>query len=162
MYVTYTPTINTATKYVDVSSKIVNNNSSLSVNLKTQTLEDAISTGVDTGLATAYDVATIIHNNELVVTSALNAFKNKIGLANDLTIDWEGKYEAGTSIIEAIKNINDTSISYVTNRYSLKFGNKSYDGSSEQTITAEDLGLSQTDNLMIDQQTTEQDALSGD
>ncbi len=148
--------------YLDVSSKIVNNNNTLSVNVKTQTLEDAISTGVDAGLATAYNVATIIHNNELVVTSALNAFKNKIGLANDLTIDWEGKYEAGTSIIEAIKNITDTSISYVTNRYSLKFGNKSYDGSSEQTITAEDLGLSQTDNLNIDFQTTEQDALVGD
>jgi hypothetical protein len=79
----------------------------LYVNVKTQTLEDAISTGVDAGLATAHNVATIIHNNELVVTSALNAFKNKIGLANDLTIDWEGKYEAGTSIIEAIKNINE-------------------------------------------------------
>jgi hypothetical protein len=32
---------------------------------------------------------------------------------------------------------------YLPNQYSLKFGNKSYNGSSEQTITAEDLGLSQ-------------------
>lgn len=101
-------TINTASKYLDVSSKIINNDSSLSVNLKTQTLEDAISTGNDTGVAIAHDVATIIQNNELVVTSALNAFKDKIGLANDITIDWEGKYDAGTSIVEAIKNINNT------------------------------------------------------
>jgi hypothetical protein len=32
---------------------------------------------------------------------------------------------------------------YLPNQYSLKFGDKSYNGSSEQTITAADLGLSQ-------------------
>lgn len=58
------------------------------------------------GLATAGDVARTIQDNELVVAAALNTFKDKVGLANDLTIDWQGKYEDGTSIVEAIKNIN--------------------------------------------------------
>lgn len=58
------------------------------------------------GLATAGDVARAIQDNELVVAAALNTFKDKVGLANDLTIDWQGKYEDGTSIVKAIKNIN--------------------------------------------------------
>lgn len=58
------------------------------------------------GLATAGDVARTIQDNELVVAAALNTFKDKVGLANDLTIQWQGKYEDGTSIVEAIKNIN--------------------------------------------------------
>lgn len=58
------------------------------------------------GLATAGDVARTIQDNELVVAAALNTFKDKVGLANDLTINWQGKYEDGTSIVEAIKNIN--------------------------------------------------------
>lgn len=58
------------------------------------------------GLATASDVARAIQDNELVVATALNTFKDKIGLENDLTIDWEGKYTNGTTIVEAVKNIN--------------------------------------------------------
>ena len=60
------------------------------------------------GLATAADVAKVIQDNELVVSAALNTFKDKIGLGSDLSIDWEGKYEDGTSIVEAIKNIDVT------------------------------------------------------
>ena len=58
------------------------------------------------GLATAGDVARTIQDNELVVATALNTFKDKIGLENDLAIDWEGKYTEGTTIVDAIKNIN--------------------------------------------------------
>ena len=58
------------------------------------------------GLATAADVAKVIQDNELVVSAALNTFKDKIGLANDLTPDWEGKYTEGTTIVAAIKDIN--------------------------------------------------------
>ncbi len=58
------------------------------------------------GLATAGDVARTIQDNELVVATALNTFKDKIGLANDLTIDWEGKYDADMTIVKAIKRIN--------------------------------------------------------
>ena len=55
------------------------------------------------GLVTAADVAKVIQDNELVVSAALNTFKDKIGLGSDLSIEWEGKYEDGTSIVEAIK-----------------------------------------------------------
>lgn len=58
------------------------------------------------GLATAADVAKVIQDNELVVSAALNTFKDKIGLGSDLSIDWEGKYDAGMPIVEVIKNIN--------------------------------------------------------
>ena len=58
------------------------------------------------GLATAGDVAKVIQDNELVVAAALNTFKDKIGLAGDLAIDWEGKYTEGTTIVDAIKDIN--------------------------------------------------------
>lgn len=58
------------------------------------------------GLATAGDVARAIQDNELVVAAALNTFKDKIGLASDLAIDWEGKYTEGTTIVDAIKDIN--------------------------------------------------------
>ena len=58
------------------------------------------------GLAIASDVARAIQENEKVVAEALNTFKDKVGLENDLSIDWGGKYEAGTSIVNAIKNIN--------------------------------------------------------
>ena len=58
------------------------------------------------GLATAADVARAIQENEKVVATALNTVKDKVGLENDLSIDWDGKYEDGTSIVEAIKNIN--------------------------------------------------------
>lgn len=58
------------------------------------------------GLATTADVAKVIQDNELVVSAALNTFKDKIGLASDLSIDWEGKYTEGTTIVDAIKDIN--------------------------------------------------------
>ena len=58
------------------------------------------------GLATAGDVARTIQDNELVVSAALNTFKDKIGLASDLAIEWEGKYPEGTTIVGAIKDIN--------------------------------------------------------
>lgn len=58
------------------------------------------------GLATASDVAKAIQENERVVATALNTFKDKLGLKNDLSIDWDGKYTEGTSIVDAIKGIN--------------------------------------------------------
>lgn len=58
------------------------------------------------GLAIASDVAEAIQENEKVVATALNTFKDKLGLKNDLSIDWAGKYEAGTTIVDAIKGIN--------------------------------------------------------
>ena len=60
------------------------------------------------GLVTAADVAKVIQDNELVVSAALNTFKDKIGLGSDLSIDWEGKYTEGTPIVEVIKNIDVT------------------------------------------------------
>ena len=58
------------------------------------------------GLAIASDVAAVIQENERVVATALTTFKDKLGLENDLSINWGGKYKAGTSIVDAIKNIN--------------------------------------------------------
>jgi hypothetical protein len=93
----------------------------ISVGVKTASLEDyadltydetkgewkaADGTVQPDGLATAADVAKVIQDNELVVSAALNTFKDKIGLANDLTLDWEGKYPEGTTIVGAIKDIN--------------------------------------------------------
>lgn len=106
-YVNYTFT--STTKYVDVSSEIVNNNSNVSVNLKTQTLEDAIFTGNDTGLATAYNVATELANTELAIAQSINNIKDSVGLKNNLTINWEGRFDENTSIVDAIKNIKGNS-----------------------------------------------------
>lgn len=112
-------TANTGTPtYVDVSVDPTTGRD-ISVGVKTASLGDyadltfengewkaADGTVQPDGLATAGDVARTIQDNELVVATALNTFKDKIGLANDLAINWEGKYDDGTSIVEAIKNIN--------------------------------------------------------
>ena len=106
-YVTYTFT--GTTKYLDVSSKIVNNTNNVSVNLITQTLEDAIFTGNDTGLATAHNVATELANTELAIAQSINSIKDSVGLQNNLTINWEGHFDESTTIVDAIKNIKGNS-----------------------------------------------------
>ena len=61
-------------------------------------------------------------------------------------VSWGGVTEKPTfATVATSGSYNDLSNTpnYLPNQYSLKFGNKSYNGSSEQTITAEDLGLSQ-------------------
>lgn len=78
----------------------------LTYNNSTGTWAAADETVQPDGLATAGDVARAIQENERVVADALNTFKDKVGLENDLSIDWDGKYNAGTTIVEAIKNIN--------------------------------------------------------
>lgn len=104
--------------YVDITVDTTGRD--ISVGVKTVSLEDyadltytdgkwVAADGVEfttDGLATAGDVARAIQDNELVVATALNTFKDKIGLENNLAIDWEGKYTEGTTIVEAIKNIN--------------------------------------------------------
>lgn len=120
--------INTATKYLDVSNRTVNNNSSLSVNLKTQTLEDAIFTGNDTGLATAYNVATELANTELAISQAINSIKGSVGLENNLTIDWEGEFEDSTTIIDAIKNIKENANSIINSIDLSEYLNKNTGG----------------------------------
>ena len=120
--------INTATKYLHVSNRILNNNSSLSVNLKTQTLEDAISTGNDTGLATAYNVATELANTELAISQAINSIKGSVGLENNLTIDWEGEFEDSTTIIDAIKNIKENANSIINSIDLSEYLNKNTGG----------------------------------
>lgn len=127
--------INTTTKYLEVSNRTVNNNSSLSVNLKTQTLEDAISTGNDTGLATAHNVATELANTELAISQAINSIKDSVGLENNLTIDWEGEFEDNTTIVDAIKNIKEHSNSIINSIDLSEYLNKNTGGTILGGIT---------------------------
>ena len=112
-YVTYT--FAGTTKYLDVSSKIVNNTNNVSVNVITQTLEDAIFTGNDTGLATAHNVATELANTELALAQSINSIKDSVGLKNNLTIDWQGSFNENTTIVEAIKDIKNNNGNSNTN-----------------------------------------------
>lgn len=73
--------------------------------------------------------------------------KNKLdGIAANAEVnvqsDWAIQDESSDAFIKNKPTI-PTVPDYLPNQYSLKFGNKSYNGSSEQTITAADLGLSQ-------------------
>lgn len=120
--------INTDTKYLEVSSSTINNNSSLSVNLKTQTLEDAIFTGNDTGLATAHNVATELANTELAISQAINSIKDSVGLENNLTVNWEGEFEDNITIVDAIKNIKENSNSIINSIDLSEYLNKNIGG----------------------------------
>lgn len=73
--------------------------------------------------------------------------KNKLdGIAANAEVnvqsDWAIQDESSDAFIKNKPTI-PTVPDYLPNQYSLKFGDKSYNGSSEQTITAADLGLSQ-------------------
>lgn len=73
--------------------------------------------------------------------------KNKLdGIATNAEVnvqsDWAIQDESSDAFIKNKPTI-PTVPDYLPNQYSLKFGDKSYNGSSEQTITAADLGLSQ-------------------
>lgn len=106
--------------YVDVSVDPTGRD--ISVGVKTASLEDYADLTFDEtdgkwkaadgipleGLAVAGDVVKVIQDNELVVSAALNTFKDKIGLKGDLSIDWGGKYDDGKSIVEVIKSIDVT------------------------------------------------------
>ena len=127
--------INTDTKYLEVSNSTINNNSSLTVNLKTQTLKDAIFTGNDTGLATAHNVATELANTELTISQAINSIKDSVGLENNLTIDWEGEFEDNTTIVDAIKNIKENSNSIINSIDLSEYLNKNTGGTILGGIT---------------------------
>jgi hypothetical protein len=76
-----------------------------------------------------------------------DADKNKLdGIAANAEVnvqsDWAIQDESSDAFIKNKPTI-PTVPDYLPNQYSLKFGDKSYNGSSEQTITAADLGLSQ-------------------
>ena len=107
--------------YVNVSVDPANGRD-ISVGVKTASLEDYADLTFDEtdgkwkaadgipleGLAVAGDVVKVIQDNELVVSAALNTFKDKIGLKGDLSIDWGGKYDDGKSIVVVIKSIDVT------------------------------------------------------